>query len=150
MWERMAFVLFVLFVAVVVQEMALFSHFRPEANAGGMEDARRLQSELKLTRSQLECLEAESMELNAELVESRRHNELLAADVERNRKDQEDLLVLLADQDSSIQKYKDRLRNLNQSVSFKKKIHLKSFINNEIINQSLNNQLIINYLIMIR
>jgi len=99
------------------QEMALFSHFRPEANAGGMEDARRLQSELKLTRSQLECLEAESMELNAELVESRRHNELLAADVERNRKDQEDLLVLLADQDSSIQKYKDRLRNLNQSVS---------------------------------
>ena len=138
-----------LFVAVVVQEMALFSHFRPEANAGGMEDARRLQSELKLTRSQLECLEAESMELNAELVESRRHNELLAADVERNRKDQEDLLVLLADQDSSIQKYKDRLRNLNQSVSFKQ-IHLKSFINNQIINQSLNNQLIINYLIMIR
>ena len=103
---------------MIVQEMALFSHFRPESNAGGMEDVARVQSELKLTRSQLECLEAESMELNAELVESRRQNELLAADLDKNKKDQEDLLVLLADQDSHIQQYKDRLKSLGQPVSF--------------------------------
>ena len=107
--------------------MALFSHFWPaESNLAGKEEVARLESELKLTRSQLECLEAESMELNSELVESRRQNQLLANDLDKNRKDQEDLLVLLADQDSHIQKYKDRLRSLAQPVSYPLPQHIEN------------------------
>jgi len=96
-------------------EMAVFSMFRPESSGEVVNS--RVESELKLTRSQLECLEVESMELNRELVACRSENVLLTQEIDKVKKDQEDLLVLLADQDSQIQKYKDRLKNLGQPVS---------------------------------
>ena len=89
--------------------------FRPESSGEVVNS--RVESELKLTRSQLECLEVESMELNRELVACRSENVLLTQEIDKVKKDQEDLLVLLADQDSQIQKYKDRLKNLGQPVN---------------------------------
>lgn len=40
----------------------------------------------------------------------------LSEEAERVKKDQEDLLVLLADQDAQVLKYRDRLRKLGQTV----------------------------------
>lgn len=42
---------------------------------------------------------------------------LLEQELEKLRKDQEDLLVLLADQDSKINHYKDRLKQLGEKVT---------------------------------
>lgn len=39
------------------------------------------------------------------------------AELESNKKEQEDLLVLLADQDSKLKRYKSKLKELGQTVS---------------------------------
>lgn len=61
-------------------------------------------------------LEAEKAELTKQLSSFRSQNSSLLEEVDRVKKDQEDLLVLLADQDTHVQKYKDRLKSLGQMV----------------------------------
>ena len=67
--------------------------------------------------SRVSELEADKMELNQQLLSFRSQNSSLLEEVDRVKKDQEDLLVLLADQDTHVKKYKDRLRSLGQIVS---------------------------------
>ena len=64
----------------------------------------------------MEILKEESEQLNRELADCRSQNRLLSQEIDKVKKDQEDLLVLLADQDAQIQKYRDRLKCLNQTV----------------------------------
>jgi len=61
-------------------------------------------------------LEAEKAELTKQLSSFRSQNSSLLVEVDRVKKDQEDLLVLLADQDTHVKKYKDRLKSLGQMV----------------------------------
>ena len=67
--------------------------------------------------SRVSELEADKMELNQQLLSFRSQNSSLLEEVDRVKQDQEDLLVLLADQDTHVKKYKDRLRSLGQIVS---------------------------------
>lgn len=61
-------------------------------------------------------MEAEKVELTKQLSSFRSQNSSLLEEVDRVKKDQEDLLVLLADQDTHVKKYKDRLKSLGQMV----------------------------------
>lgn len=84
------------------------SFFRPEPSV--------VDPELKNVRSRLEALQAELAESQRQLSDCLEQNSALKDENERVKKDQEDLLVLLADQDSQVLKYKDRLKNLGQMV----------------------------------
>ena len=74
--------------------------------------------ELKAVRSRLDVVEKELAESLRQLSNFQEQNAALKDENERVKKDQEDLLVLLADQDSQVLKYKDRLKSLGQTVSF--------------------------------
>lgn len=74
--------------------------------------------ELKTVRSRLDAMEAELAETKRCLSVSIAENAELKEEIDRLKKDQEDLLVLLADQDGKVQKYKDRLKTLGQTVFF--------------------------------
>ena len=73
-------------------------------------------AELTKARNRLECLEAEIAELRKGMTGEKEKVCSLSEEVDRVKKDQEDLLVLLADQDAQVHKYKDRLRQLGQTV----------------------------------
>lgn len=90
------------------QDFQVCSFFRPEPSA--------VEPELKNVRSRLEALEAELAESQRQLSNCLEQNAVLKDENERVKKDQEDLLVLLADQDGQVLKYKDRLKNLGQTV----------------------------------
>lgn len=75
-----------------------------------------LEPELYAIRSRLEAMEAELTETRACLSASIAENAALKEEIERVKKDQDDLFVLLADQDGMVQKYKDRLKSIGQSV----------------------------------
>lgn len=72
---------------------------------------------IEASASRVSELEVDKMELNQQLLSFRSQNSSLLEEVDRVKKDQEDLLVLLADQDTHVKKYKDRLRSLGQIVS---------------------------------
>lgn len=84
------------------------SFFRPEPSS--------VEPELKNVQSRLEALEAELAQSQLQLSDCLEQNAALKDENERIKKDQEDLLVLLADQDGQVLKYKDRLKNLGQMV----------------------------------
>ena len=79
-------------------------------------EANPLEPELKTARSRLEAMEVELTDSQQRLVDCLSMNYELKDEIERVKKDQEDLLVLLADQDVQVLKYKDRLKNLGQTV----------------------------------
>lgn len=85
------------------------SFFRPDSSVS---------PELKALRSRVEVLEGELTETQRRLSSCLEQNSALTEENERIKKDQEDLLVLLADQDAQVLKYKDRLKNLGQTVRF--------------------------------
>ncbi|KZS07636.1 General vesicular transport factor p115 [Daphnia magna] len=93
------------------EDVQVCSFFRPESSANTMD------LELKTVRSRLDAMEAELAETKRCLSVSIAENAELKEEIDRLKKDQEDLLVLLADQDGKVQKYKDRLKILGQTVS---------------------------------
>ncbi len=89
------------------------SFFRqPESTSA----ANPLEPELKAVKSRLEAMEAELGDSQKRLADCLSVNVGLQDEIERVKRDQEDLLVLLADQDGQVLKYKDRLKNLGQTV----------------------------------
>lgn len=94
------------------EDVQVCSFFRPESSANTMD------LELKTVRSRLDAMEAELAETKRCLSVSIAENAELKEEIDRLKKDQEDLLVLLADQDGKVQKYKDRLKTLGQTVFF--------------------------------
>jgi chromosome segregation ATPase len=89
------------------------SFFRqPESTSA----ANPLELELKAVKSRLEAMEAELGDSQKRLADCLSVNAGLQDEIERVKRDQEDLLVLLADQDGQVLKYKDRLKNLGQTV----------------------------------
>ena len=96
------------------------SFFRPESSSSASVD----QPELKALRSRLEVLEADLTECRKRLTSCSEQNAALTDENDRIKKDHEDLLFLLADQDAQVLKYKDRLKDLGQTVRFFKKIVL--------------------------
>lgn len=73
-------------------------------------------AEHKKARNRIECLEAEIAGLQKAMAVEKEKADSLSEEAERVKKDQEDLLVLLADQDAQVLKYRDRLRKLGQTV----------------------------------
>ena len=92
------------------QDIQVCSFFRPDSISPDSE------AELKKARNRIECLEAELSDSEKGLANEKGKVASLTEEVERVKKDQEDLLVLLADQDAQVHKYKDRLRSLGQTV----------------------------------
>jgi chromosome segregation ATPase len=93
------------------QDVQVCSFFRTEPSSTSLEP------ELKAVRSRLEVVEKELAESLRQLSSYQEQNTSLKDENERVKKDQEDLLVLLADQDSQVLKYKERLKFLGQTVS---------------------------------
>lgn len=89
----------------------MFNFFRPqpaaEPAAGNSSESAELLKEVKSKADRLE----------SELQWARMENDRLRTEVDKLKKDQEDLLVLMADQDDKLHKYKERLKSLGQAVS---------------------------------
>ncbi|XP_046656034.1 general vesicular transport factor p115-like isoform X1 [Daphnia pulicaria] len=96
------------------EDVQVCSFFRqPESTSA----ANPLELELKAVKSRLEAMETELGDSQKRLADCLSVNAGLQDEIERVKRDQEDLLVLLADQDGQVLKYKDRLKNLGQTVS---------------------------------
>lgn len=93
------------------------SFFRPDSSPS--------EAELDDLRTKVKSLESELAVTQQHLLQIQEQNSTLKEENERIKKDQEDLLVLLADQDGQVEKYKDRLKSLGQTVSLSLSIHLK-------------------------
>ena len=95
------------------------SIFRPETNTN---QATNLEAELKALRQELQSQkdknDSEAASLKVQLNGIRQQNLELTEELERSKKDQEDLLILLADQDSKIKSYKQMLKARGEQVSF--------------------------------
>jgi len=76
----------------------------------------KLQEIISSLKSDLEI--CQKSKLNEEPVQSNDECERLTNELDNVRKEQEDLLVLLTDQDSKLRHYKKRLKELGQSVRF--------------------------------
>ena len=113
-----------------IQDVQLCSFFRqPEP----MSYFNPLEPELKAVQSRLEAMETELGDSQQRLAHCLTANAELKDEIERVKKDQEDLLVLLADQDGKVLKYKDRLKNLGQTVICFKSIQNEIFYSFEVI-----------------
>lgn len=113
-----------------IQDVQLCSFFRqPEP----MSYFNPLEPELKAVQSRLEAMETELGDSQQRLAHCLTANAELKDEIERVKKDQEDLLVLLADQDGKVLKYKDRLKNLGQTVICFKSIQNEIFHSFDII-----------------
>ncbi|CAH2983907.1 unnamed protein product [Chilo suppressalis] len=71
---------------------------------------------VKEHEARIQELTAEVSRLGQELVTSREAHKMAADELEKLRKDQDDLLELLADQDAKLNEYKMRLMSLGQAV----------------------------------
>ena len=95
------------------------SIFRPETNTN---QATNLEAEMKALRQELESQkdknDSEAASLKVQLNGIRQQNLELTEELERSKKDQEDLLILLADQDSKIKNYKQMLKARGEQVCF--------------------------------
>lgn len=101
----------------MIQDLQVFSLFRPASSNSTNVDA-----ELKEAKGRIDSLEGQLAEYRQELTRIRQENDAYSVEMDKLKKDQEDLLVLLADQDGQIRKYKERLKSLGQTV-----LSLKSF-----------------------
>ena len=108
-----------LFISLLRQEFQVCSIFRPETNTN---QATNLEAEMKALRQELESQkdknDSEAASLKVQLNGIRQQNLELTEELERSKKDQEDLLILLADQDSKIKNYKQMLKARGEQVSF--------------------------------
>ncbi|XP_028173689.1 general vesicular transport factor p115-like [Ostrinia furnacalis] len=73
-------------------------------------------AKLKEYEAKMQNLADEVARLNGELNASREAQKTSAEELEKLKKDQEDLLVLLVDQDAKLNEYKMRLMSLGQPV----------------------------------
>ena len=94
-------------------------------NEGLLNENRELQELVSKLKSDLDINQSKSLSESELLAERQK----LESELDFVRKEQEDLLVLLTDQDSKLRHYKRRLKELGQTVSTCNDVSIYCFLN---------------------